>query len=71
MKGENSGTNGSDLDKSNIIKPTFDTLMDEGHKAFESYHADLDEVFYSCYEVMRQGAVIPDFYAKTKYSSYA
>jgi hypothetical protein len=30
MKGENFDNNGSDLDKGNIIKPTFDTLTDEG-----------------------------------------
>jgi hypothetical protein len=30
MKKGNSGTNGSDLNKNNIIKPTFDTLMEEG-----------------------------------------
>jgi hypothetical protein len=52
MKGKNSNTNGSDLDKNNIIKPTFDTLMEEGRKALESYHADLDEHFYSCDEMM-------------------
>jgi hypothetical protein len=28
MKGENSGNNGSDLDKGNILKPTFDTLTE-------------------------------------------
>jgi hypothetical protein len=56
MKGGNSSTNGSDLDKNNIIKPTFDTLTDESRKALESYRADLDELFYSCYEVTRQGS---------------
>jgi hypothetical protein len=30
MKGENFDNNRSDLDKGNIIKPTFDTLTDEG-----------------------------------------
>jgi hypothetical protein len=58
MKGENYNTNGSDHDKSNIIKPTFDTLMDEGHKAFEAYHDNLKELFLSRYEVTRQGAII-------------
>jgi hypothetical protein len=29
MKGGNSGNNGSNLDKGNILKPTFDTLMEE------------------------------------------
>jgi hypothetical protein len=28
MKGGNFGTNGSDLDKNNIIKPTIDTLIE-------------------------------------------
>jgi hypothetical protein len=60
MKGGNSDTNGSDLDKNNIIKPTFDTLMNEGRKALESYRADLDELFYSHYEVMWQGCVLKD-----------
>jgi hypothetical protein len=35
MKGGNSGNNGSDRDKGNILKPTFDTLTEEGRKAFE------------------------------------
>jgi hypothetical protein len=34
MKSGNSGTNRSDLDKNNILKPTFDTLTEEGCKAF-------------------------------------
>jgi hypothetical protein len=37
MNGGNSDTNGSDLDKNNIIKPTFDTMTEEGCKAFEAY----------------------------------
>jgi hypothetical protein len=37
MKGRNFGTNGSELDKNNITKPTFDTLTEEGLKAFEAY----------------------------------
>jgi hypothetical protein len=53
MKKGSSGTTGSDLDKKNIIKSTFDTMTEEGHKALKSYHANLDEFFYSCYEVMR------------------
>jgi hypothetical protein len=53
MKGGNSSTNGSDLDKNNIIKHTFDTLPGEGHKALKAYRDDLDELFYSCYEVTR------------------
>jgi hypothetical protein len=35
MKGGNSSNNGSNLDKGNILRPTFDTLTKEGHKAFE------------------------------------
>jgi hypothetical protein len=52
MKGGNSDNNGSDLDKGSILKPTFDTLTKEGHKAFEAYHADLEELFLSRGEVM-------------------
>jgi hypothetical protein len=51
MKGGNSDNNGSDLDKGNILKPTFDTLMEEGRKAFEAYHANLEELFLSYCEV--------------------
>jgi hypothetical protein len=51
MKGGNSGNNGSDLDKNNILKPTFDTLTEEGHKAFEAYHAAFKELFLSCCEM--------------------
>jgi hypothetical protein len=53
MNGGNSGTNKSDLDKNNIIKPAFDTLTDEGRKALECYRVNLDELFYLCYDVMR------------------
>jgi hypothetical protein len=42
MKGGTFGTNGSDLDKNNILNPTFDTLTEEGCKAFEVYHADFE-----------------------------
>jgi hypothetical protein len=58
MKGGNSGNNGSDLDKGNILKPTFDTLTEEGHKAFEAYRANLKELFLSYCEVTRQGTVL-------------
>jgi hypothetical protein len=47
MKGENFGNNGSDLDKGNIFKPTFDTLTEEGCKVFEAYRANLEELFLS------------------------
>jgi hypothetical protein len=60
MKGGNSGHNGSDLDKGNILKPTFDTLTEEGRKAFEAYHANLEELFLSRCEVMRQGTILKD-----------
>jgi hypothetical protein len=53
MKKEGSSINGSDLDKNNIIKLTFDTLTEEDHKALETYRIDLDELFYSLYEVTR------------------
>jgi hypothetical protein len=58
IKGENSGHNGSDLDKGNILKPTFNTLTEEGHKAFEAYRANLEELFLSRCEVTRQGIVL-------------
>jgi hypothetical protein len=51
MKGGNSGHNGSDLDKGNILKPTFDTLMEEGLKAFDAYGANLEELFLARCEV--------------------
>jgi hypothetical protein len=60
MKGENSSNNGSDLDKGNILKPTFNTLTEEGHKVFEAYRAYLEEVFLSCCEVRCQGTVLWD-----------
>jgi hypothetical protein len=41
MKGGNSGHNGSDLDKGNILKPTFNSLTQEGRKAFKVYCANL------------------------------
>jgi hypothetical protein len=60
MKGENSDHNRSDLDKGNILKPTFDTLMEEGHKVFEAYHTNLEELFLSHCKVTRQGTVLKD-----------
>jgi hypothetical protein len=36
MKGGNSDHNRSNLDKDNILKPTFNTLTEEGRKAFEA-----------------------------------
>jgi hypothetical protein len=60
MKGGNSGHNGSDLNKGNILKPTFDTLMEQGRKAFEAYRANHEELFLSHREVKRQGTVLND-----------
>jgi hypothetical protein len=60
MKGRNSNTNESNLDKNNIIKPTFNTLMEEGHKTFQAYRANLEEIFLSRYEMMQQGAILKD-----------
>jgi hypothetical protein len=56
----NSSTNGSDLDKNNIIKATFDTLTEEDRKAFKAYHANLEDLFLSCYEMMWQGPILKD-----------
>jgi hypothetical protein len=53
-------SSGPDLDKNNIVKHTFDTLTEEDHKVLETYCVDLEELFYSRYEVMRQGLVIKD-----------
>jgi hypothetical protein len=53
MMGGTSGNNGSDLDKGNILKPTFDTLTEEGRQAFEAYMCDLIELFLSRCEVTR------------------
>jgi hypothetical protein len=60
MKKKNSSTNRSDLNKNNINKPTFNTLTEEGRKTLESYRTDLDELFYSRYEVIRQGVMLKD-----------
>jgi hypothetical protein len=60
MKGGNSKNNGSDLDKGNILKSTFDTLMEEGRKAFKAYHVNLKELFLSCCKATRQGTVLRD-----------
>jgi hypothetical protein len=53
MKGGNFDNNRSDLDKGNILKPTFDTLMEEVHKAFKIYCTNLEELFLSRCEVTR------------------
>jgi hypothetical protein len=60
MKGGNSSINGPDLDKNNIIKPTFGTLTEEGRKAFGAYCANLEEIFLSRYEMIGQGGILKD-----------
>jgi hypothetical protein len=60
MKGGNFGNNGSDLNKGNILKRTFDTLTEEDCKAFEAYHANLEELFLSHCEVMQHETVLKD-----------
>jgi hypothetical protein len=57
MKKGDYGVNRSDLDKNNIIKPTFH-LMEEDHKALEAYRIEVDEFFYSRYEVTWQGLIL-------------
>jgi hypothetical protein len=47
------GTNGSDLNKDNIIKSTLNHLLEEDRKALEAYHKEVDEIFLLCYEVTR------------------
>jgi hypothetical protein len=59
-KGGDSGRNGSDLDKGNILKPTFDTLTEEGRKVFEAYRANLEDLFLLCCGVTRQGTILKD-----------
>jgi hypothetical protein len=58
MKGGNSGNNGSNLNKGNILKYTFDTLMEEGRQAFEAYIIDLIVLFLSHCKVMWQGTIL-------------
>jgi hypothetical protein len=60
MKKGGSDVNESDLDKNNIIKSTFDTLTEEDRKILKTYRIDLHELFYSCYEVTRQGLILKD-----------
>jgi hypothetical protein len=60
MKGGNSGHNRSDLDKGNILKPTFDTLTKEGYKTFEAYRANLEKLFLLRYKMTQQGTVLKD-----------
>jgi hypothetical protein len=58
MNGENSDSNGLELDKNNIIKPTFNTLTKEGRKAFEAFRTDLEELFLSHCKVTQQGTIL-------------
>jgi hypothetical protein len=60
MKGGNSSHNGSNLDKGNILKPTFDTLIEEGRKVFKAYRTNLEELFLSRCEVTRHGTALKD-----------
>jgi hypothetical protein len=60
VKGGNSGNNGSNLNKDNILKPTFDTLIEEGQQAFEAYITDLREIFLLCCDVLQQGTILRD-----------
>jgi hypothetical protein len=60
MKGGDSDRNMSNLDKSNILKPTFNTLTKVGRKTFEAYRANLEMLFLSRCEVTRQGIVLKD-----------
>jgi hypothetical protein len=60
MKGGNFGNNGFDLDKGNILKPTFDTLMEEGRKTFNAYCANLEELFLLRGKVTRHGTTLKD-----------
>jgi hypothetical protein len=60
MTGGNSSNNGSNLNKGNTLKPTFDTLTEESHKAFEKYRANLEELFLSRCEVTWHGTILQD-----------
>jgi hypothetical protein len=60
MKGGNSNHYGSDLDKGNIHKPTFNTLTEEARKMLEAYRANLEELFLSRCKVTQHGTVFKD-----------
>jgi hypothetical protein len=60
MKKEDLSTNGFDLNKSNIIKPTLYNLLEEDRKVLEDYHKEVDEMFLPRYDVTRQGFVKRD-----------
>jgi hypothetical protein len=40
--------------------PSTPTLTEESRKAFEAYHANLEELFLSCGEVTQQGTILRD-----------
>jgi hypothetical protein len=52
MKKADPNPNRSDLNKDNIIKPTFDHIMEEDRKVLEDYCKEVDELLFSHYEVM-------------------
>jgi hypothetical protein len=60
MRGGSSGHNGSDLDKGNVLKPTFNTLTEDGRMPFKVYRANLEQLFLSCCEVTQQGIVLKE-----------
>jgi hypothetical protein len=60
MKDGNSSNNEFDLNKGNILKPTIDTLTEEGRQAFKAYIVDFKELFLSRCEVTRRGTILRD-----------
>jgi hypothetical protein len=46
MKKGGSDVNGSDLNKDNTIKPTYDILTEEDRKTLQAYCAKVDKLFY-------------------------
>jgi hypothetical protein len=53
-------TNGSDLNKDNIIKSTLDHLSEEDSKTLEAYHKEVDGIFLLHYKVTQQGLIQKD-----------
>jgi hypothetical protein len=60
MKKGDPSTNGSILNRNNIIKPTLDHLFEEDCMVLQAYHKEVDEIFLSHYEVTRQGLIQRD-----------
>jgi hypothetical protein len=60
MKKGDPSTNGSILNRNNIIKPTLDHMFEEDCKVLQAYSKEVDEIFLSHYEVTRQGLVQRD-----------